>query len=153
MGDGETAPPPPVIKRGRKFGAYRFVQYLDDGVTQYQCMDCKNMFAFRDDPATYNFCPKCGMSWFKRLHTRPHDLPRWVWDRYGEDYPFGLNIHCDLFKPIDRHWYIDRLGPLGQHWKNHTRVAFKPGSWRAAASALSLAKAEYPRSSFRVELF
>jgi len=68
-------------------GQYRRVKYADDGCDIYACCWCDRTIEIRDNPAYgWNFCPKCGKSWFKQLMCRPHTTPRWFWDRW-EDYP------------------------------------------------------------------
>lgn len=68
-----------------KQGQYRRVRYSDDGCDIYQCMWCKRTVEIRDNPDFgWNFCPKCGKSWFKRLMCRPNTVPRWYWDYFGD---------------------------------------------------------------------
>lgn len=61
---------------------YRTVGYADDGCYSYECLTCKSGWTGRDIQAL--FCPYCGIK-FTHLKTRPTDVPRWVWDRWGED--------------------------------------------------------------------
>jgi predicted RNA-binding Zn-ribbon protein involved in translation (DUF1610 family) len=69
-------------------GQFRKVNYTDDGCTLYQCMWCKSAVEIRDDPTYWHFCPRCGKSWFKAMDCRPHNMPRWVWERGGEEVPY-----------------------------------------------------------------
>ncbi len=71
--------PIPTIK-----GQYRKVEYTDDGCSNYQCLWCLNTMEIRDNPRYWNFCPKCGRSWFTKLECREHWQPRWFYDRWGE---------------------------------------------------------------------
>lgn len=65
-------------------GQYRRVRYTDDGCDIYQCLWCLGTIEIRDDPHYgWNFCPKCGKSWFQRLDCRDHEVPRWYYDRWG----------------------------------------------------------------------
>jgi hypothetical protein len=69
-------------------GQYRYVEYTDDGCSIYQCLWCKCTFETRDNPEyQWNFCPKCGRSWFKKADCRPRNIPRWAWDRGIREYP------------------------------------------------------------------
>ena len=138
----------------RTFGAYRKIGYQDDGITKYACMDCKNTFYFGDDPAYYNFCPKCGMSWFKRFECREHGIPRWYFDRHGNEYDHRIEMHPP-YRPPTRFWAIEsrsrfKVGPGKRSvafwdewhkWKEESRVPFTLGSWRDALRWLNMDKA------------
>jgi hypothetical protein len=68
-------------------GQYRKIEYTDDGCSRYQCMWCKGCVEIRDDPKWgWNFCPKCGKSWFEPMACRRRHTPRWSWDRYKGNY-------------------------------------------------------------------
>ncbi|MCI0564667.1 MAG: hypothetical protein MN733_39875 [Nitrososphaera sp.] len=65
-------------------GQYRYVRYTNDGCNIYQCLWCLSTIESHDDPNYgWNFCPKCGKSWFSRLECRAHEVPRWYYDRWG----------------------------------------------------------------------
>ena len=65
-------------------GQYRKVRCTDHGCTVYQCLWCLGTVEIRDDPNYgWNFCPKCGKSWFHRLKCREQGVPRWYYDRWG----------------------------------------------------------------------
>ena len=75
-------------------GQYRYVKYEDDGVSCYQCLWCLNTIRIADDPQYgWNFCPKCGKSWFKKLQCRDHYVPRWYYDRYGNHGPYEVPMY------------------------------------------------------------
>lgn len=81
-------------------GQYRKVRYTDDGCTIYQCLWCLGTLETRDDPHYgWNFCPKCGKSWFNRLQCRDHDIPRWYYERWGNgDDPNAPSVY-EMYPP------------------------------------------------------
>lgn len=123
-------------------GQYRYVKYQDDGVSQYQCLWCLRTMNIADDPQYgWNFCPKCGKSWFNKLECRPHDTPRWAWDRYGTD----VHNHPPYHKYIrpTREWYFEERSRWPNcreewsEWAHEFRSEYtKLGQWRWALSIL-----------------
>ena len=100
-------------------GQYRKVRYDDDGVTIYQCLWCLGTIRIADDPQYgWNFCPKCGKSWFTRLQCRDHEIPRWVYDRYGNNPPHDLQ------------WYSKRPKATAI-WVIESRTKWKDQDWGA----------------------
>lgn len=63
-------------------GQFRRLKYTDDGCSVYICCWCDRSIEVRDNPEFWNFCPKCGKSWFKRLQCRKTTTPRWYYDRF-----------------------------------------------------------------------
>lgn len=87
--------------------SYREVNHTSDGCSLYACDGCEDQWESRTKRV--NFCPFCGMLLMDGLRkTRPRGFPRWVWDRWGDDYPFGLVIH-PVPKPDRRVWQIVRV--------------------------------------------
>lgn len=130
----------------RKFCSYRRVKYLGDGVNQYQCLDCKNTIdVYSSDLSGWNFCPKCGTSWFTMMVTRPRDVPRWAWDKWKDEIPLGVRLRPEKPK-MKRAWIIETrdLGSTGGWWgKNHVPVEL--GSWRRALMLLAITRADMQR--------
>lgn len=62
---------------------YRAVQDTDEYDTEYQCMSCRQTWAARYFGA--NYCGFCGVKFEGQLECRPHDVPRWKWDRWGNE--------------------------------------------------------------------
>ncbi len=133
------------------FCKYRRIGYMDDGVTRYACMDCKNEFCIRDDPRYYNFCPKCGTSWFGQYECREHYVPRWYYDRHGNHGPHGLDMYPEPFQHT-RAWLVQvrtrfiYKNPVSDEWgpwetKHHLRPFL--GSWRDALRYLNMMKRDY----------
>lgn len=163
MGRRIESAPQPEQRKVRRFGAYRKIGYQDDGVTKYACMDCKNVFNFADDPAYYNFCPKCGMSWFKGFECREHWVPRWYYDRYGNNgdarmYP-DRHEHprCWLVQTRSRHRWKMPDKATGKYrwaawddfttWDTKHRLRYFLGSWRDALRYLNMIKRDYYNTS------
>ena len=75
--------------------AYRAVCYTDDGCTLYQCLNCYNSWESRTEPGWFDgegkyhvdwrFCPYCGTEWEGQHRCRRKYMPRWDWDRYGDE--------------------------------------------------------------------
>lgn len=117
-------------------GQFRKVQYTDDGCYMWQCMWCKNMIEIRDDANYWNFCPKCGKSWFRRLRCRGHETPRWAWDRYGDNNPPGIRFYPKHKYP-EWEWVVEeRTKWRGQEWsewkfeRNYKVNHGQLGAWR-----------------------
>jgi len=53
------------VTRQRGIPKFREVRYVDDGVTEYQCLSCKNTWDMRGMPA--KFCMFCGIRWEGQL--------------------------------------------------------------------------------------
>lgn len=117
-------------------GQFRRVRYTDDGCNIYQCLWCHQSIEIRDDPQYgWNFCPLCGKSWFKRLHCREHTLPRWVWDRWEDEYPHDLTVYVwkeSEYKIVIEErtkWRGEEWGEW--HWECDHKVDYgKLGVWR-----------------------
>lgn len=93
-----------------KKGQFRKVRYSDDGCTIFQCMWCKQTIEIRDNPDYWNFCPKCGKSWFQRMQCRDHEIPRWYYDRWGNgEEPGAPSVYelCAPRKPSTATWVIE----------------------------------------------
>lgn len=86
-----------------KLAKYRTVEYVDDGVYRYQCLSCKEMFDIRSGPQ--NYCMNCGIKFDVKLDSRIKGLPRWVYDMYGNDYPWDMEIYPKR-KRIFPNWII-----------------------------------------------
>jgi hypothetical protein len=61
---------------------FRAVHDTDDYDTEYQCLSCLNTWAARYFGP--NYCGFCGIKFEGQLESRPHDVPRWQWDRWGD---------------------------------------------------------------------
>jgi hypothetical protein len=147
-------------------GQYRRVRYSDDGCDIYQCLWCLNTIEIRDNPewSKWNFCPKCGKSWFNRLQCRPSTCPAWAWNRYGPDdhnhppyWTYPKATHEWYFETRHRWSPDDEWSEWHYEWKSdHDKL----GEWRYAAEMLARFRADhqprYPedthRSEFRVTL-
>jgi hypothetical protein len=92
---------------------YRYVQYADDGCEEYQCLACKFRFTIRS--ASMNFCSHCGVKFEGQLECRPHNTPRWAWDRYGVDIPFGVQLYPQPKPPSKRRWIVESRSK----WEGH----------------------------------
>ena len=101
-------------------GQYRKVEGGYDGDSVYQCLWCKNTVRICDDPAYWNFCPKCGKSWFKRMRCRLAWVPRWFWDKYGTN-------DRDAKYPM----YSQKKAPTSQWvlWSRHRWEGEEWGDW------------------------
>lgn len=64
---------------------FRKVAYTSDGCSEYQCLCCKSYWEART--RDFLFCPFCGTKFLGTHAGRPHETPRWAWDRWGEDIP------------------------------------------------------------------
>lgn len=70
---------------------FRAVQDTDEYDTVYQCMSCFQTWAARYFGTQY--CSHCGIKFEGQLECRPHDIPRWKWDRWGaEDIPREIDL-------------------------------------------------------------
>lgn len=93
---------------------FREVLYVDDGVTQYECLKCHKPFQARG-LFGWNYCPHCGTKWDGQLlwdetcvYERRHGwkckakpaysrrVPEWRID-YKFSGVFGVNIDWDLW--------------------------------------------------------
>lgn len=119
-------------------GQYRQVEYSDEGCYIYQCLWCLGTIEIRDNPQYgWNFCPKCGKSWFTKKYCRPRNVPRWYWDHFGdpEDDP-SLPPVYSLYKRQEptNHWVIEwrtnwcakRLGEDWGDWHLEERIPHRP---------------------------
>lgn len=154
------------IKKARVFCAYRYVRYADDGASVYQCMDCKNTFEIRDDPAFWNFCPKCGRSWFGKFECREHYIPRWAYNQYGNDIPYGVRLHPETKTPTLR-WKIEsrayyRPSPTREArvtpWAFEQYIPYRLGSWKLVAHYLQdyragMVESDLMNTEFRAKIY
>ena len=134
-------------------GQYRYVEYDDDGCDRYQCLWCFNDFVMRDNPEYWNFCPKCGRSWFKKADCRPREIPRWAWDRGHREWFDGMYPIVKK-KPII--WFIEfrtrwpeigkRVESVWTQWMEDGEVY--GNDWQSAARQLAYRRTnnepEYP---------
>jgi len=106
---------------------WRYVQYEDDGVEGYQCLHCKGNVSTRDmfrhhEESAWKFCPHCGTGMNGFHECREHYVPRWVYDRWGNNYPDEVdkNIRSIYQTPRSRlryivesriHWFGEDPGP------------------------------------------
>jgi len=126
-------------------GQYRYVRYDDDGASIYACNWCDQSICIRDDPDYYNFCPRCGKSWFNKERCRSQETPRWVWDRYKDEAPHDLRTYVykgDQYKIVIEErtkWGDDPWGDW--HWETDSRVRFgRLGIWRDIKQSLNYAR-------------
>lgn len=133
-------------------GQYRKVRYADDGCYIYQCLWCLGTIAIHDNPHYgWNFCPKCGKSWFKRLECRDHEVPRWYYDRWGNgDSPDAPDLWRFYKRPESTAtWYIEcRVkwpNRPWDEWKHEYSCDKDPCNpdWQWAKSALSMCRARH----------
>jgi hypothetical protein len=113
------------------------VEYTDDGCSIYQCLWCKCTFETRDNPEyQWNFCPKCGRSWFKKADCRPRNIPRWAWDRGIREYQEGLYPPWKEDKQV---WFIEwRTRWEGEEWGEWRPDGKVYGNdWQSAARQLA----------------
>ena len=137
-------------------GQFRYVRYSGDGCGIYACCWCDRTIEIRDNPewAGWNFCPKCGKSWFTKLQCRPHNTPRWYWDRWGDD-PTAetVNTFSGELQVSDLRWNSrpkpqwewvieERVQWEGEPWKEWSYQTSHPvevgelGSWQMVKSRL-----------------
>ena len=62
---------------------YRLVQYEEDGVYAYQCLNCYKGWNARNDIIDWKFCPHCGIRWEGQHECKEHSLRH-----YYPDYKF-----------------------------------------------------------------
>lgn len=122
-------------------GQYRRVRYSDDGCDIYQCLWCLGTVEIRDNPNYgWNFCPKCGKSWFTKKNCRPTTVPAWAWNRYGDD---DYN-HPPYWKyqKATHEWYFEHRSKWGVdddwgEWKYEFKTDYERlGEWKYAADML-----------------
>lgn len=65
---------------------FRYVEYYGDGVEVYQCLACKERLYDSGCGLNWKFCPCCGMVSEGLLECRHHNVPRWVYDREGNNH-------------------------------------------------------------------
>ena len=78
---------------------FRRVQYLGDGVDEYQCLACKKKFHAWGGPCNWKFCPLCGVRFEGLANCRPHRVPRWAYDLYYEE----CFKECEEYEECFRH--------------------------------------------------
>lgn len=90
-------------------GQYRKVRNTDDGCPVWQCLWCKQCIELRCNPETrgFNFCMFCGKSWFRRLMCRNHEVPRWAYEKWGNEPPHNANIWCNTQHEVTSIWVIE----------------------------------------------
>lgn len=99
---------------------YRTVGYVDDGCYHYQCLTCKSSWVGRNLNVLY--CPYCGRA-IDHVKTRPTDIPRWQWERWGEDIPTEVRdkIYLRPAPAVSRLWVFEyRYKWTGQEWGEWT---------------------------------
>lgn len=91
---------------------FRAVQDTDEYDTVYQCMSCFQTWAARYFGT--NYCGHCGIKFEGQLDCRPHNIPRWQWDRWGDQgIPWSVELRraeqqMSWPKPAPEPvWYID----------------------------------------------
>ena len=116
-------------------GQYRHHKYTDDGCDVYTCNWCEKSVEVRGDPirSGWNFCPKCGKSWFTREQCRSHDEPRWVFELGGDEWdgPRWVYKQDNLRLVIEERtkWPDNEWGDW--HFESSHRVNFAQlGIWR-----------------------
>ena len=110
---------------------FRKIRYTDDGCTLYQCLNCREQYELRDDPARWVYCPCCGVKWEapRQYACRDHEIPRWYYDRYGNraDYdavirlPDGEHRADDVmyrgcWAPPTHKWVFESRHDYGRGW-------------------------------------
>jgi hypothetical protein len=75
-------------------GQYRDLASDEGWVYKYQCMWCMNVSYSGESGRYWNFCPKCGKSWFQKKECRHPSIPRWAYEKWGNNPPHEANIHC-----------------------------------------------------------
>lgn len=70
---------------------YRDTGYIDDGAYGFQCLDCKERFAVCQGVEHWKLCPCCGAAWVQKPSRLP-SVPRWAFDKWGNDVPYGVRL-------------------------------------------------------------
>jgi len=99
---------------------YRRVEYVDDGVDEFQCLSCKERFGLRY--GAINYCMVCGIKFGGELKCRPHETPAWAWNRYKGEVPYEV---YDKMYPkrvqLNPNWVIE----CRTTWPNSRRSEWK----------------------------
>lgn len=67
---------------------YRLKCHLDDGITAYQCLRCKNGWSLGSGMENWKFCPYCGTQWEGRHECKPKDEKEYeLYKRWEEKKP------------------------------------------------------------------
>lgn len=121
---------------------YRALGWDGEAAHLFKC-DCGEIV--KDPSERWNVCPNCQVSWVQRPARMPH-IPRWAYDRWGNDPPYGVVLHP--YKPIIKsrvfiQWKIeghdrwqdsldvtayDRKYML-EVWRRETSISTKFASW------------------------
>ena len=111
-------------------GQYRRVRDTDDGCTIYSCCWCDRAVEVRDNPQYWNFCPNCGKSWFTKLQCRPTTVPRWHWDRFGDDYKYYDKVQTSggEVEVYSLQWY-SRKPKSTAVWRIECRTKWPKDEW------------------------
>jgi hypothetical protein len=58
---------------------YRYIQYVEDGTSEYQCLSCYGLMNIYDNPewSNWRFCPLCGVEWDGKLECRSKHVAPW----------------------------------------------------------------------------
>lgn len=64
--------------------AYRDVHETDK-CKLVQCLECKDWVPKYEET---RFCGNCGAEWGFEVHGRPHNIPRWAWDRGYREFSY-----------------------------------------------------------------
>jgi hypothetical protein len=67
---------------------WRAVGYVDDGMTEYECMACGERWLACSFGT--NYCGFCGTKWEGQHQCRSHNMPRWQYDRWPDGIPWSL---------------------------------------------------------------
>lgn len=77
---------------------YRETGYNGDGAYGYQCLECKERVEVVGGIDHWKLCPCCGKPWVKREARLP-SVPRWAYDRWGNDVPYGTVLWPNQKQP------------------------------------------------------
>lgn len=66
---------------------WRYVEYVDDGCSRYQCLSCKQEWVARSNPRheKWRYCPACGVEWAGERECRERGEPAWLWRLLQKD--------------------------------------------------------------------
>lgn len=125
---------------------FRYLKYLADGVSRYECMACRSSFDVSIWKLDWRYCPYCGMASEGLLECRSQEVPRWAYGRGGNDHDYD-NAWCHL--PYERRqnhrcWYFESRNRWSDEmawgdWHYETSVRYEwwnLGNWRKAYSML-----------------
>lgn len=100
---------------------YRYVQPEGDDVDQLQCLACGERMYVSALPL--NFCPRCGVKFTSCRLSRRHGVPRWCYERGGNDHGYA-NPRCVTLRRAWE-WVIDERtkwpGEPWSEWREYRR--------------------------------